>query len=182
MIDASSKPFAENIEITKRVVEYAHDHGVVVEAELGTLAGIEDEVKVAAHEASYTRPEEVEEFVSKTGCDSLAIAIGNAHGNYKATPKLRFDILAQVAEDTHTPLVLHGGTGISPEDFRRCAQTGIQKINIATATFDSVEQTVRGAYDAGAIGGYYDLQGAEVQGAYKNAHRHILIFGTDGKA
>ena len=182
MIDASSKPFAENIEITKKVVEYAHDHGVVVEAELGTLAGIEDEVKVAAHEASYTHPEEVEEFVSKTGCDSLAIAIGNAHGNYKATPKLRFDILAQVAEDTHTPLVLHGGTGISPEDFRRCAQTGIQKINIATATFDSVEQTVRGAYDAGAIGGYYDLQGAEVQGAYKNAHRHILIFGTDGKA
>ena len=82
-----------------------------------------------------------------------------------------------MAEDTHTPLVLHGGTGISPEDFRRCAQTGIQKINIATATFDSVEQTVRGAYDAGAIGGYYDLQGA-----YKNAHRHILIFGTDGKA
>ena len=87
-----------------------------------------------------------------------------------------------MAEDTHTPLVLHGGTGISSEDFRRCAQTGIQKINIATATFDSVEQTVRGAYDAGAIGGYYDLQGAEVQGAYKNAHRHILIFGTDGKA
>ena len=79
-------------------------------------------------------------------------------------------------------MVLHGGTGISPEDFRRCAQTGIQKINIATATFDSVEQTVRGAYDAGAIGGYYDLQRAEVQGAYKNAHRHILIFGTDGKA
>ena len=76
MIDGSSKPFAENIELTKKVVEYAHDHGVVVEAELGTLAGIEDEVKVAAHEASYTHPEEVEEFVSKTGCDSLAIAIG----------------------------------------------------------------------------------------------------------
>ena len=82
MIDASSKPFAENIEITKKVVEYAHDHGVVVEAELGTLAGIEDEVKVAAHAASYTRPEEVEEFVSKTGCDSLAIAIGTSHGAF----------------------------------------------------------------------------------------------------
>ena len=87
MIDASSKPFAENIEITKKVVEYAHDHGVVVEAELGTLAGIEDEVKVAAHEASYTRPEEVEEFVSKTGCDSLAIAIGTSHGAYKFKPE-----------------------------------------------------------------------------------------------
>ena len=87
MIDASSKPFAENIEITKKVVEYAHDHGVVVEAELGTLAGIEDEVKVAAHEASYTHPEEVEEFVSKTGCDSLAIAIGTSHGAYKFKPE-----------------------------------------------------------------------------------------------
>ena len=86
MIDASSKPFAENIEITRKVVEYAHDHGVVVEAELGTLAGIEDDVKVASHAASYTRPEEVEEFVSKTGCDSLAIAIGTSHGAYKFTP------------------------------------------------------------------------------------------------
>ena len=85
MIDASSKPFAENIEITRKVVEYAHDHGVVVEAELGTLAGIEDDVKVAAHAASYTRPEEVEEFVTKTGCDSLAIAIGTSHGAYKFT-------------------------------------------------------------------------------------------------
>ena len=85
MIDASSKPFAENIEITKKVVEYAHDHGVVVEAELGALAGIEDEVKVSAEESHYTRPEEVEEFVSKTGCDSLAIAIGTSHGAYKFT-------------------------------------------------------------------------------------------------
>ena len=76
MIDASSKPFEENIEITKKVVEYAHDHGVVVEAELGALAGIEDDVKVSAEESHYTRPEEVEEFVAKTGCDSLAIAIG----------------------------------------------------------------------------------------------------------
>ena len=86
MIDASSKPFEENIEITKKVVEYAHDHGVVVEAELGTLAGVEDDVKVDAADSSYTRPEEVEEFVAKTGCDSLAIAIGTSHGAYKFTP------------------------------------------------------------------------------------------------
>ena len=117
MIDASSKPFAENIEITKKVVEYAHDHGVVVEAELGTLAGIEDEVKVAAHEASYTRPEEVEEFVSKTGCDSLAIAIGTSHGAYKFKPEqctrneqgilvpppLRFDVLKEVSKPGTKP-------------------------------------------------------------------------------
>ena len=85
MIDASSKPFAENIEITRKVVEYAHDHGVVVEAELGALAGIEDDVQVSAEESHYTHPEEVEEFVSKTGCDSLAIAIGTSHGAYKFT-------------------------------------------------------------------------------------------------
>ena len=85
MIDASSKPFEENIAITKKVVEYAHDHGVVVEAELGTLAGVEDDVKVSAEDSSYTRPEEVEEFVTRTGCDSLAIAIGTSHGAYKFT-------------------------------------------------------------------------------------------------
>ena len=131
MIDASSKPFAENIEITKKVVEYAHDHGVVVEAELGTLAGIEDEVKVAAHEASYTHPEEVEEFVSKTGCDSLAIAIGTSHGAYKFTaaqctrnekgilvpPPLRFDILDEVAKRLPGfPIVLHGSSSV-PQEF-----------------------------------------------------------------
>ena len=97
MIDASSKPFAENIALTRQVVEYAHDHGVVVEAELGTLAGIEDEVNVSAEDSSYTRPEEVQEFVAKTGCDSLAIAIGTSHGAYKfkpgTKPQLRFDVL-----------------------------------------------------------------------------------------
>ena len=131
MIDASSKPFAENIEITKKVVEYAHDHGVVVEAELGTLAGIEDDVKVAAHAASYTRPEEVEEFVSKTGCDSLAIAIGTSHGAYKFTaaqctrnekgilvpPPLRFDVLEEVSKRLPGfPIVLHGSSSV-PQNY-----------------------------------------------------------------
>ena len=180
MFDGSHLPLDENIAETCRIIEMARPYGAAVEAEIGCVGGSEDgSEEIAMH---CTDPADAVRFEQETGVDALAIAIGNAHGNYKATPKLRFDILAQVAEGTHTPLVLHGGTGISPEDFRCCAQTGIQKINIATATFDSVEQTVRGAYDAGAIGGYYDLQGAEVQGAYKNAHRHILIFGTDGKA
>mgnify|MGYP000756959866 CR=1 FL=1 len=137
MIDASSKPFAENIEITKRVVEYAHDHGVVVEAELGTLAGIEDEVKVAAHEASYTRPEEVEEFVSKTGCDSLAIAIGTSHGAYKfkpsqctrnadgilVPPPLRFDVLEEcIKRLPGFPIVLHGSSSV-PQEFVKMVNT-----------------------------------------------------------
>ena len=131
MIDASSKPFAENIEITKKVVEYAHDHGVVVEAELGALAGIEDEVKVSAEESHYTRPEEVEEFVSKTGCDSLAIAIGTSHGAYKFTadqctrnekgvlvpPPLRFDVLEEVSKRLPGfPIVLHGSSSV-PQDY-----------------------------------------------------------------
>ena len=131
MIDASSKPFAENIEITKKVVEYAHDHGVVVEAELGSLAGVEDEVNVSAENSSYTRPEEVEEFVSKTGCDSLAIAIGTSHGAYKFTPEqctlnehgvlvppaLRFDILEDVSRRLPGfPIVLHGSSSV-PQGF-----------------------------------------------------------------
>ena len=131
MIDASSKPFAENIEITKKVVEYAHDHGVVVEAELGTLAGVEDEVKVSAEDSSYTHPEEVEEFVTKTGCDSLAIAIGTSHGAYKFTPAqctrnekgilvpppLRFDVLEEVSKRLPGfPIVLHGSSSV-PQDF-----------------------------------------------------------------
>ena len=130
MIDASSKSFEENIAITKRVVEYAHDHGVVVEAELGSLAGIEDEVNVAAEEASYTRPEEVEEFVSRTGCDSLAIAIGTSHGAYKFTPEqctrneqgllvppaLRFDVLEEVTKRLPGfPIVLHGSSSVPQE-------------------------------------------------------------------
>ena len=120
MIDASSKPFEENVALTRQVVEYAHAHGAVVEAELGTLAGIEDEVKVAAHEASYTHPEEVEEFVSKTGCDSLAIAIGTSHGAYKfkpgTKPQLRFDILEEVSRRLPGfPIVLHGASSVIPK-------------------------------------------------------------------
>lgn len=120
MIDASSKPFAENIEITRKVVEYAHAHDVVVEAELGTLAGIEDDVKVAAGEASYTHPEEVEEFVSKTGCDSLAIAIGTSHGAYKfkpgTKPQLRFDVLHECEKRLPGfPIVLHGASSVPQE-------------------------------------------------------------------
>ena len=130
MIDASSKSFEENIEITKRVVEYAHDHGVVVEAELGSLAGIEDEVNVSAEAASYTRPEEVEEFVARTGCDSLAIAIGTSHGAYKFTPEqctrneqgilvppaLRFDVLEEVTRRLPGfPIVLHGSSSVPQE-------------------------------------------------------------------
>lgn len=156
MIDGSSKPFEENIALAKKVAEYAHDKGVVVEAELGTLAGIEDDVKVSAEDSSYTRPEEVEEFVDKTGVDSLAIAIGTSHGAYKfkpgTDPKLRFDILEDVAKRLPGfPIVLHGSSSVPqeyvkiinsnggalkdaigvPEDqLRQAARMAVCKINI----------------------------------------------------
>ncbi|MBQ3897402.1 MAG: class II fructose-1,6-bisphosphate aldolase [Clostridia bacterium] len=131
MIDCSSKPFEENIAETRRVVEYAHERGVTVEAELGSLAGVEDDVQVSAEDSSYTRPEEVEEFVSRTGCDSLAIAIGTSHGAYKFTadqctrnadgilvpPPLRFDILEEVSRRLPGfPIVLHGASSV-PQEF-----------------------------------------------------------------
>ena len=139
MIDASSKSFEENIAITRQVVEYAHDHGVVVEAELGSLAGIEDDVKVAAEAASYTRPEEVEEFVTRTGCDSLAIAIGTSHGAYKFTPEqctvneqgilvppaLRFDVLEEVTKRLPGfPIVLHGSSSVPQEYVKMVNENG----------------------------------------------------------
>ena len=129
MIDASSKPFAENIALTRQVVEYAHDHGVVVEAELGTLAGIEDEVNVSAEDSSYTRPEEVQEFVDKTGCDSLAIAIGTSHGAYKfkpgTKPQLRFDVLEEVEKKLPGfPIVLHGSSSVPQEFVAKINQYG----------------------------------------------------------
>ena len=156
MIDKSGLPFDENIKITKQVVDYAHDHGVVVEAELGTLAGVEDDVKVKAEDSSYTRPQDVQEFVERSGCDSLAIAIGTSHGAYKfkpgTDPKLRFDILEDVERRLPGfPIVLHGSSsvpqefvkivnenggnmpgaiGIPEEQLRKAATMAVCKINI----------------------------------------------------
>lgn len=139
MIDASSKSLEENIALTKKVVEYAHAHGVVVEAELGTLAGVEDDVKVAAEDSSYTRPEDVERFVKETGCDSLAIAIGTSHGAYKFKPEqctrnaegilvpppLRFDILEEVSKRLPGfPIVLHGSSSVPQEYVKMINEHG----------------------------------------------------------
>ena len=169
MIDGSSHSFKDNIELTKKVVEYAHAHGVVVEGELGTLAGIEDDVKVSAEDSSYTRPEEVEEFVSKTGVDSLAIAIGTSHGAYKfkpgTEPQLRFDILEDISKRLPGfPIVLHGSSSVPqnyvtminenggkmpgaigvPEDqLRQAASLAVCKINIDSDLRLAMTGTVR---------------------------------------
>ena len=127
MIDGSKYDFEENIRITKEVVEYAHARGVVVEAELGKLAGIEDEVNVSASDAMYTDPEQAKEFVERTGCDSLAIAIGTSHGAYKfkGEAKLRFDILEKIKEKLpNTPIVLHGASTVIPELVDTCNKYG----------------------------------------------------------
>lgn len=180
MFDGSHLPLDENIDMTKEVIALADEYDAAVEAEIGCVGGSEDGSEDIA--INCTKPEDAVRFENETGVDALAIAIGNAHGNYKSTPKLRFDILEQVEKLTDTPLVLHGGTGITPDDFVRCSKTGIKKINIATATFDSVEKTVHNCYNDNSINGYYDLQSAEVEGAYQNAKRHIFIFGSDNKA
>ena len=210
MIDASSKPFEENIEITRKVVEYAHDRGVVVEAELGTLAGIEDEVKVSAEDSSYTRPEEVEEFVSRTGCDSLAIAIGTSHGAYKfkpgTKPQLRFDVLEEVSKRLPGfPIVLHGSSSVPqdlvekinkfggampgaigvPEDqLRHAASLSVCKINIDSDLRLAMTGTIRKFLDENP--GEFDprkyLGPARENIKQLVKHKIINVLGSDGKA
>jgi fructose-bisphosphate aldolase class II len=210
MIDASSKPFEENIELTKKVVEYAHDHGVVVEAELGTLAGIEDEVKVSAEDSSYTRPEDVQEFVERTGCDSLAIAIGTSHGAYKfkpgTDPKLRFDILEEVEKRLpNFPIVLHGAssvpqefvriinenggnmpgaTGVPEDQLRKAASMAVCKINIDSdlrlAMTASIRQYLNQHPDHFDPRQYLKPARAAIKDMV--AHKIVDVLGCNGKA
>ena len=210
MIDASSKPFAENIALTRQVVEYAHDHGVVVEAELGTLAGIEDEVKVSAEDSSYTRPEEVEEFVEKTGCDSLAIDIGTSHGAYKfkpgTKPQLRFDVLEEVEKRLpEFPIVLHGSSSVPqefvekinkyggnmpgaigvPEDqLRKAASMAVCKIHIDSDLRLAMTASIRehfALYPADFDPRQY-LKPARAAIKAMVAHKIVDVLGCDGKA
>ena len=180
MFDGSHLPFEENASQTAKIKAIASEFGADCECEIGCVGVSEDGSEDIA--INCTSPVQAAEFHKLTGVDALAVAIGNAHGNYKQAPKLRFDILEQTASLVDAPLVLHGGTGILPDDFKKCISLGIHKINIATATFDRVEQSVREAYGNEKIKGYYDLQTAEVEGAYRNALEHIEIFGCAGKA
>ena len=210
MIDASSKPFEENVAITKQVVEYAHDHGVVVEAELGTLAGIEDEVKVEEGHASYTRPEEVQEFVERTGCDSLAIAIGTSHGAYKfkpgTKPQLRFDVLEAVEKNLPGfPIVLHGSSSVPqnfveeinkyggnmpgaigvPEDqLRQAAKSAVCKINIDSDLRLAMTATIRKffAEHPDKFDPREYLKPAREAIRQMVAHKIVDVLGCDGKA
>ena len=208
MIDASAHSFAENISITKQVVEYAHDHGVVVEAELGKLAGVEDDVKVAAKDASYTDPDQVQEFVEKTGVDSLAIAIGTSHGafKFKGQPKLRFDILEEVGKRLPGfPIVLHGASsvpqeyvkiinqyggnmpgaqGVPEEMLRKAATMAVCKINIDSDLRLAVTATIREHFALNPS--HFDPR--QYLGPARDAvravvkHKIIDVLGCNGKA
>lgn len=150
MIDGSHHSFQDNIELTRRVVEYAHEKGVAVEGELGQLAGIEDDVNVSAENASYTHPDEVEEFVGKTGVDSLAIAIGTSHGAFKfkpgQKPQLRFDILDEVSKRLpHFPIVLHGASSVSQEYVKIIQENGGQLADAIGIPEDMLRQAARSA-------------------------------------
>ena len=208
MIDASAHPFAENISITKQVVEYAHDHGVVVEAELGKLAGVEDDVKVDAKDASYTDPDQVQEFVEKTGVDSLAIAIGTSHGafKFKGQPKLRFDILEEVGRRLPGfPIVLHGASsvpqeyvklinqyggnmpgaqGVPEEMLRKAATMAVCKINIDSDLRLAVTATIREHFALNPS--HFDPR--QYLGPARDAvrkvvrHKIVDVLGCNGKA
>lgn len=176
MLDGSLLPIDENIELTREVVELASEYGASVEAELGVVGG--NEGGGISHEIQCTDPLSAIRFCLETNIDALAVAIGNAHGNYPVAPKLRFDVLKSIHSACKTPLVLHGGTGITPEDFQECIRNGIRKTNIATASFDAVTNAVR---NASAIDNtnYFKLSQAMQDAVYENAKKHIKIFNME---
>lgn len=183
MIDGSALNFEENVAITARTVEYARKFGVSVEGELGRLGGREENVDVSDRNANMTDPNAVEEFVARTGVDALAIAIGNAHGFYKGTPKLDFDRLIAIRKLVDCGLVLHGGTGIPEPDFIRAVQCGMNKINVGTELKYACSQTARACMAAKPN----EIDIRKLVGDNRKACREIVLhkidlFGSAGMA
>lgn len=174
MLDASTLPFEENIARVKAVVEKARKYGATVEAELGFVGGSED--GSCDHGIRCTDPDDAVVYARETGIDALAVAIGNAHGNYPVAPTLAFDVLEKIHEKVDIPLVLHGGSGITDKDFQRAISLGIRKVNIATASFNSLTAHVEKYMESTDKHNFFDLNEAMVQGTYENVKRHILVF------
>lgn len=174
MLDASTLPFEENIAKVKTVVEKAQKYGATVEAELGLVGGSED--GSCDHGIRCTDPDDAVVYARETGIDALAVAIGNAHGNYPVAPTLAFDVLEKIHEKVDIPLVLHGGSGITDKDFQRAISLGIRKVNIATASFNSLTAHVEKYMVSTDKHNFFDLNEAMVQGTYENMKRHILVF------
>ncbi len=177
MFDSSTYPFKENMERTKAVVELAKKYGATVEAELGLVGGSEDGSE--DHGIRCTNPEDAKVFVENTGIDALAVAIGNAHGNYPVAPKLAFDVLEEIHKNTGIPLVLHGGSGITDADFRKAIELGIVKVNIATASFNRLTKHAEDYLKSEGSHNYFDLNVAMVQGTYENVRHHIEVFNCE---
>ena len=174
MFDSSTLPFEENIAKVKTVVEKAQKYGATVEAELGLVGGSED--GSCDHGIRCTDPDDAVVYARETGIDALAVAIGNAHGNYPVAPTLAFDVLEKIHEKVDIPLVLHGGSGITDKDFQRAISLGIRKVNIATASFNSLTAHVEKYMVSTDKHNFFDLNEAMVQGTYENVKRHILVF------
>ena len=174
MFDGSTLPLEENIKAVKQVREMADQYGATVEAELGVVGGNEGDG--AAHEILCTNPEDAKLFCDETGVDALAVAIGNAHGNYPVLPNLRFDVLDDINKLTPTPLVLHGGTGITDEMFQQAIMLGVRKVNIATASFDNLAKYAQDYCATKEKANYFELSSKMVEGVYANVKRHIKVF------
>ena len=174
MLDASTLPFEENIAKVKTVVEKAAKYGATVEAELGLVGGSED--GSSDHGIRCTDPDDAVTYAKETGIDALAVAIGNAHGNYPVAPTLAFDVLEEIHNRVDIPLVLHGGSGITDRDFQKAISLGIKKVNIATASFNSLTAQVEKYMESTDKHNFFDLNEAMVQGTYENVKRHILVF------
>ena len=180
MLDASTLPFEENIAKVKTVVEKARKYGATVEAELGLVGGSED--GSCDHGIRCTDPDDAVVYARETGIDALAVAIGNAHGNYPVAPTLAFDVLEKIHEKVDILLVLHGGSGITDKDFQRAISLGIRKVNIATASFNSLTAHVEKYMASTDKHNFFDLNEAMVQGTYENVKRHILVFNEPYQA
>ena len=174
MLDAFTLPFEENIARVKAVVEKARKYGATVEAELGLVGGSED--GSCDHGIRCTDPDDAVVYARETGIDALAVAIGNAHGNYPVAPTLAFDVLEKIHEKVDIPLVLHGGSGITDKDFQRAISLGIRKVNIATASFNSLTAHVEKYMESTDKHNFFDLNEAMAQGTYENVKKHILVF------
>ncbi len=175
MYDSSTHPFEENIGRTREVAELAKAYGATVEAELGLVGGSED--GSCDHGIRCTDPRDAKIFCERTGVDALAVAIGNAHGNYPVAPKLAFDVLEQIhAETEGLPLVLHGGSGITDEDFQTAIRKGIVKVNIATASFNRLMERTEEYMQTEGAHNYFSLNEAMVRGTYENVKHHIEVF------
>ena len=172
MFDSSTYPFEENIERTTQVVQLAKQYGATVEAELGLVGGSED--GSTDHGIRCTNPEDAKVFCEKTGVDALAVAIGNAHGDYPVAPTLAFDVLQKIHESINIPLVLHGGSGISDEDFQRAISLGIVKVNIATASFNSLTREAERYLKTEGKHNYFDLNVAMVKGTYDKDRKSVV--------